>query len=98
MRFMRIVFALFALLASSFAQAQLTCEQFGAIAQETIRQRDQGRSLTRLLAEADRDMKHLGQRELALVKDVIRHSFEGTLWPSEVVEACKLGGTLVPTR
>jgi len=87
-----------ALLAAVPAQAELTCEQFGALAHETIKQRDQGRSLTRLLAEAERDMKNLTPRELTLVKDVIRHSFEGTLWPAEIVEACKQGGTLVPTR
>ncbi len=78
----------------------MTCEQYGAIAQETVRQRDQGASLSRLLAETERgEMKErLTPRELAVVKDVIRYSFNGSLSPAEVVEGCRQGGMLVPAR
>ena len=96
----RIVAVLVLLLACPAARAELTCEQHGAIAQETVRQRDQGTSLSRLLADVERgELKdRLTPRELALVKDVIRHSFNGTLSPAEVVEACKQGGALLITR
>ena len=94
-----IAIVLLAACAPAQAQAQLTCEQFGALAQETVRQRDRGASLKRLLADVERgEMKSLPPRDLALVKDVIRLSFESTLSPGEVVEACQQGGTLVPTR
>lgn len=82
------------------ARAQVTCEQFGALAQETVQLRDRGASLKRLLADAERDeMKgRYTAQELALIRDVIRVSFDGTLSPAEVVEACKQGGTLIPSR
>jgi hypothetical protein len=96
---MRILTGILLLFFCAAAQAEFTCEQYGAIAQEAVRQRDQGVSLSRLLADVDRgDMKQLPQREIALVKDVIRHSFNSALSPIEVVEACMQGGTLVPSR
>jgi len=97
---MRIPAILLLLLFCATARAQMTCEQYGAIAAETVRLRDQGASLARLLADVDRgEMKQrLTAHEFGVVKDVIRHSFSGALSPMEVVEACKLGGTLVPAR
>jgi hypothetical protein len=88
------------MLSCAVARAEVTCEQYGAIAQETLRLRDQGASLARLLADIDRGelKQRLTAHELAVVKDVVRHSFSGALSPMEVVEACKLGGTLVPSR
>ena len=97
---MRILAIMILLLSCAVARAEMTCEQYGAIAQETIRLRDQGASLSRLLADVDRgEMKQrLAAHELSAVKDVIRHSFNGALSPADVVEACKQGGTLVPSR
>lgn len=96
---MRILTGVILLLAAMAARAELTCEQYGVIANETVRLRDQGASLQRVLANAERgEMKRLTPREMALVKEVIRLSFEGTLSPSEVIEACQDGGTLVPSR
>jgi hypothetical protein len=97
---MRVLAIIVLLLSCAVARAGMTCEQYGAIAQETLRLRDQGASLSRLLADIDRgEMKQrLTAHELSVVKDVIRHSFSGALSPAEVVEACKLGGTLVPSR
>ncbi len=97
---MRIPTGLFLLLVCAAARAEMTCEQYGAIAQETVRLRDQGASLSRLLADIERgEMKQrLTVRELGVVKDVIRASFNGMLSPAEVIESCKLGGTLVPSR
>lgn len=97
---MRVFPIVFVLLSCAAAHAEMTCEQYGAIAQETVRLRDQGASLSRLLADIDRgEMKQrLTAHELSVVRDVVRHSFSGALSPVEVVEACKLGGTLVPSR
>lgn len=93
----RIALALLALCAP--AQAALTCDQYGAIAQETVRQRDLGASLSRLLAEVERgEMASLPPREIALVKDIVRYSFDGTLSPLQILEACQQGGMLVPSR
>lgn len=96
----RIVTVLILSLVCLTARAEISCEQYGAIAQETVRQRDQGASLSRLLADVERgEMKdRYSAHELALIKDVIRASFDGTLSPMEVVEACKQGGVLVPAR
>src|SRR5512139_2709624 len=97
---MRNPIILLLLLSSAAVRAEMTCEQYGSIAQQTIQLRDQGASLARLLADLDKgDLKQrLTAYELNVVKDVIRHSFSGALSPMEVVEACKLGGTLVPAR
>ena len=74
--------------------------QLGALAQKTIELRNQGASLKRLLDDVDRGelRERLTPRELALVKEVMRLSFEGALSPMEVVEACQQGGAIVPSR
>ena len=97
---MRILIVFFLLLFCTAARAEMTCEQYGVISQETVRLRDQGASLSRILADLERGelKKRITPREFEVVKDVIRHSFSGALSPGEVVEACKLGGTLVPSR
>lgn len=97
---LRVVLGVVLVIACAAARAELTCEQLGAIAKTTVELRNQGASLTRLLADAERDeMKNrLAERELEVVKRVIRLSFDGTLSPAEVVEACQQGGALVPSR
>ena len=97
---MRTLTFIVLLLCCAGARAEMTCEQYGAIAQETVRLRDQGASLSRLLADIERGemKKRLTEYEFGVLKDVIRASFSGTLSPGEVVEACKQGGTLVPAR
>ena len=82
------------------AAGAITCEQFGAIARQTVQLRDQGASLKRLLADVGKgDMKDkLTPQELVLVRNVVRMSFDGTMSPAEVVEACKEGGAFVPAR
>lgn len=87
-------------IACAAARAELTCEQLGAIGRTTVELRNQGASLTRLLADAERGElpNRLAARELDVVKQVIRLSFDGTLSPAEVVESCQQGGALVPSR
>ncbi len=96
---MRILTAIFLLLVCAAAGAEMTCEQYGEIAQQTVRLRDQGASLSRLLADIERgEMKQrLTAHELGVVKDVMRASFNGMLSPGEAVEACRNGYTLVPS-
>jgi hypothetical protein len=96
----RVVLGAILVIACAAARAELTCEQLGAIARTTVELRNQGASLTRLLADAERDetKSRLTARELEIVKQVIRLSFDGTLSPAEVVEACQQGGALVPSR
>lgn len=96
----RVALGAVLVIAWAAARAELTCEQLGAIARTTVELRNQGASLTRLLADAERDetKSRLTARELEIVKQVIRLSFDGTLSPAEVVEACQQGGALVPSR
>lgn len=88
------------MLANVGARAELACEQLGVIAKATVELRNQGASLSRLLADAEGgEMKtRLTPRELGIVKEVIRLSFDSTLSPAEVVEACQQGGAMVPSR
>ena len=97
---MRVVLGAVLVIACAAARAELTCEQLGAIAKTTVELRNQGASLTRLLADAERDeMKNrLVEREIEVVKRVIRLTFDGTVAPAEVVEACQKDGGFVPSR
>ncbi len=96
---MRILTAIFLFLVYATAGAEMTCEQYGEIAQQTIRLRDQGASLSRLLADVERGemKKRLTAHELGVVKEVMRASFNGVLSPGEAVEACRHGWTLIPS-
>jgi hypothetical protein len=97
---MRIPTIILLMLFCAPALAEMTCEQYGAVAQETVRLRDQGASLSRLLADAERGelKQRLTAHEFGALKDVIRASFNGVLSPVEVVEACMQGATLIPSR
>ena len=96
----RVVLGAILVFGCAVARAELTCEQLGAVAKTTVELRNQGVSLTRLLVDAERDgMKsRMTEREVEIVKQVIRLSFDATLSPAEVVEACQQGGALVPSR
>lgn len=73
------------------AQAALSCAQLGGIAQTTVRYRDQGYSLSQLLANADELQQggKLTPREILTVKAVIEESFKDDVNPEEVVETCR---------
>ena len=90
---MRMVSGLILLLVCATARAEIACDQLGVIAQATITLRDQRVSLSALLADAERgDMKaRFTAQELDFIKRVIRESFNGSLSPIEVVEACRDG-------
>lgn len=77
-------------LACVAAQAELTCEQLGAIAQATVELRNQGNTLNALLVTARRDGKNqYSEQEMALIQTLIRHIYDSTVSPAEVLEACK---------
>ena len=81
------------------AQAELTCEQLGSIAQTTVDLRNQGNTLNALLAEARRDGKaKYDEQELVLIGNLIRHSYDSTVTPAEVIEACKRDTKSAPPR
>ena len=96
---MRIVLVAGLSLSCMTAQAELTCEHLGAIAQTTIDLRNQGNTLNALLAEARRDGKNkYTEQELVLIGNLIRHSYDSTVTPVEVLEACKRDTKSAPTR
>ena len=96
---MRIILVAGLSLVCVTAQAELTCEQLGAIAQTTVELRNQGNTLNALLAEARRDGKNkYTEQELALIGNLIRHSYDSTVSPAEVVEACKRDTKPAPPR
>lgn len=96
---MRIILVAGLSLACVTAQAELTCQQLGAIAQTTIELRNQGNTLNALLAEARRDGKNkYTEQELVLIGNLIRHSYDSTLSPAEVIEACKRDTKSAPPR
>lgn len=81
------------------AQAELTCTQLGAISQNTVELRNQGNTLNALLAAARRDGQNkYTEQEMALIRDLIRHSYDSTVTPAEVVEACKENTKSSPPR
>jgi len=94
---MRIALAAGLSFACVTAQAELTCEQLGAIAQTTVELRNQGNTLNALLAEARRGGKYTEQ-ELVLIGTLIRHSYDSTVDPAEVLEACKRDMKSAPPR
>ncbi len=96
---MRIALAAGLSLSCVAAQAELSCEQMGAIAQTTVDLRNQGNSLNALLAEARRDGKvKYTEQELTLIGTLIRHSYDSTVSPAEVIEACKRDTKSAPPR
>ena len=96
---MRIVLVAGLSLSCVTAQAELTCEHLGAIAQTTIDLRNQGNTLNALLAEARRDGKaKYTEQELTLIGNLIRHSYDSTVSPAEVLEACKRDAKSAPPR
>lgn len=96
---MRIALVAGLSLACVTAQAELTCEQLGAVAQTTVELRNQGNTLNALLAEARRDGQgKYTEQEMTLIRNLIRHSYDSTVTPAEVLEACKQDTKPAPPR
>ena len=96
---MRIVVVAGLSLACVTAQAELSCEQLGAVAQTTVELRNQGNTLNALLAEARRDGQgKYTEQEMALIGKLIRHSYDSSVSPAQVLEACKRDTKPAPPR
>lgn len=80
------------------AGATLTCGHLVAVAQSTIELRDQGNSLSRVLAEVERDemQQKLNAQEINLLRQVVRISFTSEYTPREILEACQAGNLGIP--
>jgi hypothetical protein len=88
------------LLPCALARAEVTCEQLVAISQQTVSLRNQGASLTTLLADTeDSEMKRrFTPTELEFIRLLIRESFVGAYSPHDVNEACQDGRLAIPVR
>ena len=80
------------------ANAALSCEHLLAVSQTTLTLRDQGRSLSELMAEVEHgDIRQtLDAQEINLLRQIVRVSFTSEFSPREVLEACKSGSLGIP--
>jgi hypothetical protein len=78
--------------------ATLNCEHLIAVSQTTIALRDEGNSLSAVLAEVERGelRQKLDAQELNLLRQVVRISFTSEYSPREILEACKDGSLGIP--
>ena len=85
-----ITFAVFALQGVP-AVAAVSCEQLADIAYATEQLRNQGHSLTTVLAEADKlELSGKFTRdELDLIKGVVDRAFKSIQSPLEVLQSCR---------
>jgi hypothetical protein len=69
-----------------------------AVSQTTISLRDQGQSLSAVLAEIERtELKQaLDAQEINLLRQIVRISFTSEFSPREVLEACNSGSLGIP--
>ena len=83
---------------SQVAGAALSCEQLLAVSQTTINLRDQGHSLSDVLAEVERgDIRQkLDAQEVNLLRQIVRISFTSEYSPREILEACQAGSLGIP--
>ena len=76
--------------AVSPAQAELSCDQIVASAQAAIALRDQGATLSRVLAETEKPemRERFAPNELAMIRQAIRLTFTGEVSVYEVADTC----------
>ena len=90
--------AVFACVASGAARAALECEQLVAVAQMTIKLRDEGLSLSTVMRDIESsDLRQkLDAQELNLLRQVVRLSFTSETSPREIHESCTAGELGLP--
>ena len=83
---------------SSNANAALSCPQLVAVSQTTLTLRDQGHSLSAVLAEIERAevRAKLDAQEINLLRQIVRISFTSEFSPREVYEGCASGNLGIP--
>jgi hypothetical protein len=97
----RIIVALVIVFKGFFVQAAevtLNCEHLVAVAQSTIALRDQGMTLSSVMAEVERGelQQKLDAKEITLLRQIVRISFTSEYTPREILEACKAGSLGIP--
>lgn len=104
-----MVVALFAVVAqaqtpapapNASASPSLSCEQMVAAAQAGISQRDQGASLSRVLAELDRPelRERLSAEDQALLRRAVQMSYTSEISIHELAETCNASRGVKPKR
>jgi hypothetical protein len=80
----------FALSLAMPAQAQLSCEQIVASAQTAITLRDQGMTLSRVLAETEKPemRERFRPDELGMIRQAIRLTYTGEVSVYELADTC----------
>ncbi len=75
------------------ARAALSCEQLVAASQAAIALRNQGLSLSEVLAEVERGeiRRTLDAQEVNLLRQIVRLSFTSEYSPREILTACNAG-------
>jgi hypothetical protein len=86
--------------AAAAARAELTCEQLAMIGQTAVQLRDQGVSLSRVLADARReDMRQrFSEAELNVIGRAAQLAYTGEASPAEILQACVDGRASAPRR
>jgi len=97
---MRVFAAIVLLVATASAGAAITCDQLVAISQKSVDLRNQGASLSSVLAELEGPefKQRFTPVELDFVRLLIRESFIGAYSPYEVREACEDGRLAIPVQ
>lgn len=92
-----LLVALTALFASG-AHANLNCDQLFAVAQTSVALRDQGHSLSQVLAEVESAevRQKFNPQEINLIRQVVRISFTSEFSLREIMEACQSGSLGLP--
>jgi hypothetical protein len=80
------------------ADVTLNCDHLVAVAQSTIALRDQGLTLSSVLAEVERGelQQKLDAKEIVLLRQIVRISFTSEYTPREILDACKAGSLGIP--
>ena len=96
----RILMVIAALAASAPVLAEVSCGELVAISQKAIDLRNEGASLSRVLADTeDSTMKQrFTAIELDFIRLLIRESFMGGYSPYDVKEACEDGRLAIPVQ
>ena len=97
----RIIFSVLIVFSGHFAptaDAALNCDQLVAVAQTTLTLRDQGLTLSTVLAEVERSeiRQALDAQEINILRQIVRISFTSEYSPREVLEACNAGNLGIP--
>ncbi len=85
-----IVFGTLLAACSAAAQAALTCDQLNVVAQTTIRLRDEGSSLSRVMAEVERSgvRDKFTPEEVNAIRQAVRLVYTSEVSVTELVESC----------